>query len=309
MEIEEDEARAKKRREMLEAAQNKPAKGKSPSSPIPTGAMDTLLQKLRDAGPTQRQQRDARKRARLKNNAKQRKASATLDAGLSGDDGASAEKEETGLSSGGGGGGGGEGEGVSDVGTDADTPALSSPTIAGGDTPAGSNTSGVPRKVSRQRSPDDDPASRAQNMLQALKSGGDVSVGDESDSVSLASLGSFRTSRRPSTDEGQGRRARRRQRQASSSVNGGGASLLNGASALGIDPGPATGEDAAARAKSLLLSMSARRGSAEENGTPISPPFLGLSGEASGSAVVDEPTVVGGSDSMPTPTIEIKEVD
>jgi len=292
---------------MLEAAQNKPVKGKPPSSPIPTGAMDTLLQKLRDAGPTQRQQRDARKRARLKNNAKQRKASATLDAGLSGDDGASAEKEETGLSSGG---GGGEGEGVSDVGTDADTPALPSPTIAGGDTPAGSNTSNVPRKASRQRSPEDDPASRAQNMLQALKGGGDVIIGDESDSVSLASLGSFRTSRRPSTDEGQGRRARRRQRQASSSVNGGGASLLNGASGLGIDPGPATGEDAAARAKTLLLSMGARRGSAEENGAPVAPHLLGLSGEASGSTVVDEPTtLVGGSDSMPTPTIEIKEVD
>ncbi|KAF8427296.1 hypothetical protein EV426DRAFT_529656 [Tirmania nivea] len=273
LELEEDEARAKKRREMLEAAQNKPAKGKSPSSPIPTGAMDTLLQKLRDAGPTQRQQRDARKRARLKNNAKQRKAS---------------------------------GEGISDVGTDVDTPALVSPTIVGSDTPTGSNTSGVPRKASRQRSPDDDPASRAQNMLQALKSGGDVSVGDESDSVSLASLGSFRTSRRPSTDEGQGRRARRRQRQASSSINGGGASLLNGASALGIDPGPATGEDAAARAKSLLLSMGARR---EENGAPVASPLLGLPAEASGSAISDEPaTVVGGSD-MPTPTIEIKEVD
>ena len=291
---------------MIEATQNKPTKGKSPSSPIPTGAMDTLLQKLRDAGPTQRQQRDARKRARLKNNAKQRKASATLDTGLSGDDGGSAEKEETGLSSGG---GGGEGEVISDVGTDADTPALSPPTIAGGDTPTGSNTSGVPRKVSRQRSLDDDPASRAQNMLQALKNGGDISVGDESDSISLASLGSFRTSRRPSTDEGQGRRARRRQRQASSSVNGGGASLLNGASGLGVDPGPATGEDAAARAKSLLLSMGARRGSAEENGAPVASPSLGLSEEASGSAVVEPATVLGGSDSMPTPTIEIKEVD
>ena len=298
---------------MLEAAQNKPVKGKPPSSPVgtPTGAMDTLLQKLRDAGPTQRQQRDARKRARLKNNAKQRKASATLDAGLSGDDGASVEKEEAGLSSGGGGGGGGggEGEGISDAGTDADAPALPSPTIAG-DTPTGSNASDVPRKASRQRSPDDDPASRAQNMLQALKSGGDVSVGDESDSVSLASLGSFRTGRRPSTDEGQGRRARRRQRQASSSVNGGGVSLLNGASGLGVDPGPATGEDAAARAKSLLLSMGARRGSAEDNGTHTASPLLGLSGGASGSALVDEPAaIVGGSDRMPTPTIEIKEAD
>lgn len=299
LELEEDESRAEKRRQMLNAAQNKAQERTAPNSPTSTGAMDSLLQKLRDAGPTQRQQREARKRARLKNNAKQRKASATLDASLSGDDIGSAENE-AGLSSG----GGGEG-GTSDAGTDIDISLVASSTVAGGDTPTSSTTGAAPRRSPR-RSVNDDPASRAQNMLQKLKGGGDGGPGggDESDSVSLSSLGSFRNSQRTGAEEG--RRARRRQRQASSNTNGN--------NKLGLSNGNTEmsdfGDDAAAKAKSILLSMGAKRGSAEDNNTPATSVLIGSSTDYTSRSPVDESeTMILGADDLPTPTIEIKEVD
>lgn len=258
--------------------------------------MDMILAKLREAGP-QTQKRDARRRARLRDTAKQRKASATLDAGLSGDDGTNAEKEEAGLSSGGGGAGD---DGLSDVGTDVDIPVSK-----GAGATSGSNTSAL-RSVSSQLSPDDDDTmTKARAMLGMLKGEDGAGGEDESDNVSLNSRGSFRSSKRTNADEG--RKARRRQRQASSSANGG----SGGLTAPGAESGPVAGEDEAAKAKSFFQRMSARRGSAEENGTHASP---GLPDDASGSfSMVDEPVVVGGtlggSDGMPTPTIEIKEVD
>ncbi|KAF8471966.1 hypothetical protein BDZ91DRAFT_790995 [Kalaharituber pfeilii] len=315
--IEEDERRAEKRRQMLAAAQNKAQeRQQSPSSPSGTGAMDSLLQKLRDAGPTARQQRDARRRARLKNNAKQRKVStSSYDPGVSGDDTVTGDKDEMGVSSGGGVGigEGGTGEGLSDVATDVDAP-QGSPKA--GD--AASETASSPRRTSSKLTVDnDDPASRAQNMLQILKSGGDG--GDESDSMSLANLGSFRMNRKTSADEG--RRARRRQRQASSNASGGSggsaSALLNGGgpgtSGLGIDSGPLTGEDAAARAKSLLLSMGARRGSADDSASGGAPsPSIGPPPQERDEKAEEE----GGegdagshSTGLPTPTIEIVKAD
>lgn len=290
---------------MLNAAQNK-VERPSPTSPIATGAMDSLLQKLRDAGPTQRQQRDARRRARLKNVAKQRKAStSSVDPNFNGDDENNTDKDGAELSS-----GGGDAGEISDVPTDVEAPMVSSPTVIGGDTPTSSTTSGVPRKVSSKLTVDgNDPASRAQNMLQMLKGGGEG--GDETDSVTITSLGSFRTGPRNSADEG--RRTRRRQRQASSSqsqsTNGSTSSGLG----IGLDPGPMTGEDAAARAKSLLLSMGARRGSAEEGG-PVGSSLLGLAspaGAGGNSSVVDDGKGGGGGagGGLPTPTIEIEKFD
>ena len=289
---------------MLNAAQNKVQERTAPNSPTSTGAMDSLLQKLRDAGPTQRQQRDARRRARLKSNAKQRKASETLDASLSGDENGSAERDESS-----GGGGAGEG-GTSDAGTDIDTSLLaSSPAVAAADTPTSSATGAAPRKSSR-RSANNDPASRAQNMLQKLKGGGDGGSGggDESDNVSLSSLGSFRNSQRTGAEEG--RRARRRQRQASSKTNGNNTlGLSNGSTEMLGLGGLETGDDAAAKAKSILLSMGARRGS-ENSGAPATSIFVGPSTDYTSPSAVDESeTMIFGTDDLRTPTIEVKEVD
>lgn len=288
---------------MLNAKQNKVQERTAPNSPTSTGAMDSLLQKLRDAGPTQRQQRDARRRARLKSNAKQRKASETLDASLSGDDNGSVERDESS-----GGGGAGEG-GISDAGTDIDTSLLAS-AVAGADTPTSSATGAAPRKSSR-RSANNDPGSRAQNMLQKLKGGGDGGSGggDESDNVSLSSLGSFRNSQRTGAEEG--RRARRRQRQASSKTNGNNTlSLSNGSTEMLGLGGLETADDAAAKAKSILLSMGARRGSAENNGAPATSIFVGSSTDYTSPSAVDEPeTMISGTEDLRTPTIEVKEVD
>lgn len=297
MEIEEDERRAADRLKTKLNNQTKAQERAAPNSPVSNDVIDKLMVQLRNAGPgpARKGHREARKRAMLKTSAERRKASATINPGLSEEDDPNAEKDETGLSSGGG--GAGEGDGLSDVGTDVDMPTLSSPTIAAGDTPISSNTGGAPRKASRQLSPDDDPAKRAQYMLRLLNKDETSGGGDESD---------LKYSKPTPSADVQNRRVRRRQRQPSASTNGASGDSPN-ASGLGIDPGSTSaGEDAVARAKSNLLNM--RRGVADDTGTASA-----LSGPT-GNAVADESSTavgagIGGNEGMPTPTIEIKEVD
>ncbi|KAI5804008.1 hypothetical protein DFH27DRAFT_480985 [Peziza echinospora] len=236
LDIEEDERRLAKRHEMLNAAQNKAAEKISPHSPTSTGAMDSLLQKLRDAGPTQRQQREARKLARLKANAKQRQASGS-----------------------------------------SFNPVVTSPSTL---SPESAIPAATGRKSSQSKRSakalDDDPASRAQNMLQLLKGGGDApsGAGDESDSVLSSLGGSFRMSRRTSADEG--RRARRRQRQASSATS----------------------------SSNITVSGTIGSRSAEDSGAGSPRVILGMTREDTSGGAANGNNG-GNSGGLPTPTIEI----
>lgn len=100
MELEDEERRREKRQQMAAAAQAKQAARSNPLSPAvaqDTGAMDALLNKLRAAGPTSRDKREARRRARLRQNGAVRAASITKEA----DTGGESDKQDEPPSSGG----------------------------------------------------------------------------------------------------------------------------------------------------------------------------------------------------------------
>ncbi|KAF2491516.1 FH2-domain-containing protein [Lophium mytilinum] len=114
----------------------------APPSPASTGAMDTLLEKLRAAAPQARDQRDRRRRARLKDRHQVRVASGQNipEVGPGSDDGGDAEPSNVGLLS-------PKSEG------DSDGPTVVSPTDA-----------------------EQDVADRAASMLQGLRGDGDDGV-------------------------------------------------------------------------------------------------------------------------------------
>jgi cytokinesis protein len=88
MELEDEERRREKRQQMAAQAQAKQAARNDPLAPAiaqGTGAMDALLNKLRAAGPSSRDKREARRRARLRQNGAIRAVSITKDADTEGD--------------------------------------------------------------------------------------------------------------------------------------------------------------------------------------------------------------------------------
>ena len=70
-----NEASMKRKNQQLKLGGGLPAEGSAPASPVSTGAMDSLLEKLRAAAPQARDQRDRRRRARLQNRHQVRVAS------------------------------------------------------------------------------------------------------------------------------------------------------------------------------------------------------------------------------------------
>lgn len=196
-----------KRKQQLKSpllAESKNAAG-APPSPVNAGAMDSLLEKLRAAAPATKDERDRRRRARLKDRHRDRIASGqkvpdfneipSVEASLKGPAGSSAGGE---AGSGGGangtaaaysgsaGGGGGAGRPGSSAGSDGNllSPALSSPREAG----------------------EDDVAARAAMLLQGMRGG----EGDDLDPERREAL------RKQRTEEE--RRARRRRRETARSA-------------------------------------------------------------------------------------------
>lgn len=157
----------------------------SPLSPSSTGAMDSLLEKLRAAAPQARDTRDRRRRARLKDRHQIRIASGQSIPDL-------AE--------------------VSNSGTESEEPdkALLSPTAtSNGDTPS---------EKMEPISEGEDVAERAATMLQGLRGNAD---GDPESGRPGSRDGSLRVRRRreSANDERQNRRNRRRVRESSSTAD------------------------------------------------------------------------------------------
>ncbi|KAI5791537.1 hypothetical protein FPQ18DRAFT_260087 [Pyronema domesticum] len=96
LELEDEEKRREKRQQIAAQTQAKQAARNNPLAATDTqgtGAMDALLNKLRAAGPTSRDKREARRRARLRQNGAVRAASITTDpqVGADGDNDSNAE--------------------------------------------------------------------------------------------------------------------------------------------------------------------------------------------------------------------------
>ena len=152
-------------------------------SPSSTGAMDSLLEKLRAAAPQARDQRDRRRRARLKDKHQMRVASGQTIPDI-GD-----------LTK----------EGVEDE--EVDKPLLSPTITANGD---GEKMDPI--------SEGEDVAERAASMLQGLRGDGD---GDSARPASRDGSGSLRVRRRRESADDERRNRRRRRARESSSTDGG----------------------------------------------------------------------------------------
>jgi cytokinesis protein len=188
-----------KRKNALKAAQQQAEAG--PASPTSTGAMDTLLEKLRAAAPQTRDQRDRRRRALLKDRHQVRIASGQKVPNL---------EELDAL--------------------DATLPAIQSPGLSGD----AADEDGVPAaaKPDQPSNPtakegematapggeEDDVAARAAMLLQGMRSG--VDGGD--DPADAEKRESLRRSRRQTADEERKMRRRRREMAQSSTGNGDG---------------------------------------------------------------------------------------
>lgn len=131
--------------------------GEAPQSPATSGAMDSLLEKLRAAAPQARDQRDRRRRARLKERHQVRVASGQKIPDISGPDGVGTEKNSA-------------EEGASNAAdnnndTDAAETGLLSPPVPESD----SGSIGKESQVSES----EDVADRAASMLQGLRDNAD----------------------------------------------------------------------------------------------------------------------------------------
>jgi len=187
------------------------------SSPVSTGAMDSLLEKLRAAAPQAKDQRDRRRRARLKDRHEIRIASGQtmpeIPDTLAG--GAAMRDPESGLLS-----------PTSDTFSDAAdlrADAASPPPSAAA---ASSSSSSMPPRS-------EDIAGRAASMLQGLRSGDDGSSGGDA----LEPAASFR--RRPRDATAEDERARRRSKRKAGSS----AADANAASGLQTPEPPIAEED------------------------------------------------------------------
>lgn len=182
-------------------------------SPVPTGAMDTLLEKLRAAAPQARDQRDRRRRARLKDKHQNRVAS-----GQNIPDIAAVRKASltspTLLP-------GGDGEGSNETDGEGDSEDASSTKDANKDaTKDGTNKPSSVAKAASALSPTSDEAEadvadRAASMLHGLRS--DQNAGSDGGGGAAAGpLPSIRLQRRRENADDE--RARRRRRRAAASA-------------------------------------------------------------------------------------------
>jgi cytokinesis protein len=198
-----------KRKNALKAAQAG-SETSNPASPTSTGAMDSLLEKLRAAAPQARDQRDRRRRARLKDRHQVRIASgqkipdldqlAALDATLPPIQ--SPNSDASGLAA------GADNDGLGTPKSDLLSPTTGQPGEAGGAAGGGGGE-------------EDDVAQRAALLLQGMRSGADG--GD--DPADAEKRENLRRSRRQTADEERRMRRRRRELAQSSVSNGDGASL------------------------------------------------------------------------------------
>lgn len=199
-----------KRKNALKASQAA-SESSNPASPTSTGAMDSLLEKLRAAAPQARDQRDRRRRARLKDRHQVRIASgqkipdldqlAALDATLPSIQSPNSEASGPGA---------GDDDGLNTPKSDLLSPTSGQPGEAG--TAGGSAGGG---------GEEDDVAQRAALLLQGMRSGADG--GD--DPADAEKRENLRRSRRQTADEERRMRRRRRELAQSSVSNGDGASL------------------------------------------------------------------------------------
>ncbi|KAH8887488.1 FH2-domain-containing protein [Thozetella sp. PMI_491] len=180
----------------------------APASPSSTGAMDSLLEKLRQAAPQARDQRDRRRRARLKDRHQVRIASGQKIPDLN-----EIPEVEAGLQS-----AKSIGSGTTDDDGNLLSPDLLSPKEAG---------------------EEDDVAQRAALLLQGMR--GSADGADEGDAEKRESL---RKARRQTADEERKMRRRRREKAQSSASNGDESMLDAG----DIPPTPSAEEFAAAAA-------------------------------------------------------------
>lgn len=164
----------------------------APPSPASTGAMDSLLEKLRAAAPQARDQRDRRRRARLKDRHQVRVASGQKipELGIGVEDGEEGEGTGSGTAAGGG--------------------LLSPKSEDGSDSPA---------LVSPQDA-DADVADRAASMLQGLRGATDGDADGRDDSLRVRR-------RRESADDERSRRRRRRVAAGSGRSEEGGAGIVS----------------------------------------------------------------------------------
>lgn len=199
-----------KRKNALKASQAA-SESSNPASPTSTGAMDSLLEKLRAAAPQARDQRDRRRRARLKDRHQVRIASgqkipdlnqlAALDATLPSIQSPNSEASGPGAA---------DDDGLNTPKSDLLSPTSGQPGEAG--TAGGSAGGG---------GEEDDVAQRAALLLQGMRSGADG--GD--DPADAEKRENLRRSRRQTADEERRMRRRRRELAQSSVSNGDGASL------------------------------------------------------------------------------------
>lgn len=166
------------------AAANSGALGDGAMSPASTGAMDSLLEKLRAAAPQARDQRDRRRRARLKDRHQVRVASGQKIPDMSDLAKGEAEDEE-------------ENKGAS-------------PESRENGDPTAERVEDLPAI-----SEGEDVAERAASMLQGLRGDG------EGDSKPGSREGSLRVRRRRESADDERRNRRRRRGPGSSSTNGG----------------------------------------------------------------------------------------
>jgi cytokinesis protein len=209
-----NEASMKRKNAALKAAQ---AASEGPlASPTSAGAMDSLLEKLRAAAPQARDQRDRRRRARLKDRHQVRIASGqkipdidqlpSVEAGLQGVQSPGSEGGASAAAAGNG-----------DTDGDKSKSDLLSPTATANHQPGeGGNAAG---------GEEDDVAQRAALLLQGMRSGAD-GTDDPADAEKRENL---RRSRRQTADEERRMRRRRRELAQSSASNddrnGGGTSV------------------------------------------------------------------------------------
>ncbi|KAK4105017.1 hypothetical protein N658DRAFT_198122 [Parathielavia hyrcaniae] len=206
-----------KRKNALKAAQlGTSDSAGGPASPTTTGAMDSLLEKLRAAAPQTRDTRDRRRRARLKDRHQVRIASGqkipdVSQLGSGSDDASSSAHRPPALHS-----PGSEASGADDPGRTPTSgllsPATANATADGGTAAGGGGGGGG-------GGGEDDVAQRAALLLQGMRSGADG--GD--DPADAEKRENLRRSRRQTADEERRMRRRRRELAQSSVSNGDGA--------------------------------------------------------------------------------------
>jgi cytokinesis protein len=217
-----NEASMKRKNAALKAAQL--ASESNPASPTSTGAMDSLLEKLRAAAPQARDTRDRRRRARLKDRHQVRIASGQKIPDLAQLGGAPDPSARPPLQS-----PGSETSGPAGAGDETPKSDLLSPTAA--NQPADSSAAPAGEE--------DDVAQRAALLLQGMRSGADG--GD--DPADAEKRENLRRSRRQTADEERRMRRRRRELAQSSVSNGDGASLSREGSVIDGVGGGGAGEE------------------------------------------------------------------